>query len=102
MNIVRKYALTKIGKGDYLCPGNDAQMVYRFSRYEDGPSMGLMDWPRDREVWRVRRAPLPTDGFFDPEYAKWRDVSECHATRKEALASVFGWPEHLTDEHEKG
>lgn len=39
----RKYALRKVGKGDWLLPANDVETSGRFwrlSTYEEGPSHG--------------------------------------------------------------
>jgi hypothetical protein len=47
----RKYALTKIAKGDYLLPSNDGRTIWRLTVYEDGPSHGVEMMPRDREFW---------------------------------------------------
>lgn len=85
---MRKYALTKLGPGDYLCPGNDALTIYRFRQYEDGPCGGLMDWPRDRIVWGVEST--PADSWDGPDDSPWRNVSGPHMTRRDALAAVFG------------
>lgn len=49
----RKFALTRLAAGDYLLPSNDKTTIWRIRRYEDGPSHGLEDWPRDRQVWGV-------------------------------------------------
>lgn len=35
----RRYALTKLNKGDYLLPGNDAKSVWRISQYEEDGSL---------------------------------------------------------------
>jgi hypothetical protein len=47
----RNYSLIKIAQGDYLLPSNDGQTLWRIRRYEDGPSYGLEEWPRDRTFW---------------------------------------------------
>lgn len=87
--IERKYALTKIAAGDYLLPSNDAQTIYRIQRYTDGPSFGLMDWPRDRELWSVARwtGEVGPGCFVDtsPESERWEEVATCIATRREAV-----------------
>lgn len=53
--IERKYALSKIKAGDYLLPSNDAQIIWRLRSYEDGPSHGIEDWPRDITLWGAWR-----------------------------------------------
>jgi hypothetical protein len=49
--VTRKYALTKVEKGDYLLPSNDGRRVWRLRQYVDGPSGGITDWERDRTLW---------------------------------------------------
>lgn len=49
----RKYALTRIGPGDYLLPSNDGQTIWRIAKYEDGPSHGVEGMDRDRDFWGV-------------------------------------------------
>jgi hypothetical protein len=52
-SVERRYALRKIAAGDYLLLSNDRQTLWRLNRYQDGPSYGLEDMPRDRWFWRV-------------------------------------------------
>lgn len=90
---MRKYALTRLDKGDYLCASNDGETLYRFRTYHDGPSFGLMDWPRDRLVWSVERTEFGTflaNPTVPVNELDWRNVSGPHDTRRVALASVFG------------
>lgn len=47
----RSYRMIRLGKGDYLLPSNDAQTLWRVATYEDGPSHGVEDWPRDVRLW---------------------------------------------------
>ena len=51
----RAYSLIRIRAGDYLLPSNDGATLWRIRRYEDGPSYGLDDWPRDRLFWGAWR-----------------------------------------------
>lgn len=53
--IERKYRMTRLAAGDYLLPANDGQTLWRIAKYLDGPSQGLVDWPRDREIWGAWR-----------------------------------------------
>ena len=53
--VERKYALTRIKAGDYLLPSNDGNTIWRIAKYVEGPSTGIEDWPRDRDVWGVWR-----------------------------------------------
>jgi hypothetical protein len=50
----RKYAMSKgTGPGDWLLLSNDGKTLWRIRKYEDGPSLGLEDWPNDKEVWGI-------------------------------------------------
>jgi len=55
MTTARKYVMTRIDKGDYLLPSNDGETLWRIRQYMDGPSWGLLDWPRALS-WTDRRA----------------------------------------------
>lgn len=90
----RKYAMTKISKGDYLLPGNDGKTIYRLEQYEDGPSYGLYDWPRDKLLWAVWRwtgDPNCVDVSDSP--ARWCDywelVADVFPTRREAIGRAL-------------
>lgn len=53
----RKYRMTRVGDGDYLCLSNDGQWVWRFNRYEDGSYFGLVcDFER-RTFWHALSVP---------------------------------------------
>lgn len=50
----RKYAMSKgAGPGDWLQMSNDGKTLWRIRKYTDGPSLGLEDWPADKEVWGI-------------------------------------------------
>lgn len=92
----RFYALSKIAAGDWLMPSNDAQTLWRFTRYTDGPSLGLMDWPTDRDVWLVRRTPLPPEGEigrWELDLVPWEDVANCRTTRQACIDLALGYDE---------
>lgn len=55
----RKFALRRIKAGDYLLFSNDAKTLWRIRKYTEGPSSGLDDWPRDREVWGMWKWETP-------------------------------------------
>ena len=90
--VERKYVLTKVAAGDYLLPSNDGQTIFRLRRYEDGPSHGLEDWPRDREFWGVwkwtglvtRYGPAP-----DPDQWDWEFQEGLMDKRGEAIDAAM-------------
>lgn len=49
----RTHRMIRLGKGDYLLPSNDAQTLWRIATYEDGPSHGVVDWPKDITLWGI-------------------------------------------------
>lgn len=53
MSVDRRYAMTRLGKGDYLLPSNDGRLLYRIRR-QDEPESGD---PKSRilSVWAVWR-----------------------------------------------
>lgn len=87
----RKYALTKVDKGDYLLPSNDRATLWRIAVYVDGPSSGLTDWPKDKTLWGLWRfigRPV-TDGLTldlgDLDWGEWECVEQGFATRQDAI-----------------
>lgn len=92
MTVERKYAMTRLGAGDYLLPSNDARTVWRISRYEDGPSHGLEEWPRDMMVWGAWRYTGPGPAPSEPEHLNWgywsMETGPCD-TRAEAIQEAL-------------
>lgn len=90
----RKYALTLVRAGDYLCPSNDGATLYRFSRYEDGRLAGLVCEFDLRDFWMVQSMPMPPQGALDLDevwaWDTWHTVADSFPTRSAALAYVFG------------
>lgn len=87
--IKRKYVLSKVTKGDYLLPSNDAKTVWRIRSYVDGPSSGIEDWPKDITVWGVWRwmGELP---YVDVENVeRWQMVSGPHMKQGEAIEEAM-------------
>lgn len=85
----RRYAMTRVCAGDYVCPSNGRTLMYRFSTYTDGYAHGLEDCRFEaRTFWRVRQAPMPR--WFALDDLPWYDLSCWHATRRAALATVYG------------
>jgi hypothetical protein len=87
----RKYALTKIAVGDYLLPSNSGKTIWRIRRYEDGPSHGLEDWPRDRKVWGIWRWDKPTGvGSLDTgDWSRWEFYEGLLDTRADAIEAAL-------------
>ena len=81
----RKYAMTRLGRGDYLLPSNDAQTLWRVYAYEEdgsatyqtefipgkGPS-GPERVLRGR-FWALARRPMPEMGFLVSDLFEWDD-----------------------------
>jgi hypothetical protein len=90
--IERQYALTKIQPGDYLLPSNDAQTIWRIARYTDGPSNGLIEWSRNREVWGIWRWKGTTaiEAFVHaPTWDSWEFVCGPCDTRSRAISEAL-------------
>lgn len=92
----RKYALTKLGAGDYLCPSNDGSTVWRFQTYHDGHAFGL-DVPYEcRTFWMASsidydKARDQIDrGVEINDLEWWDDVYRHLPSRSQALETVFG------------
>jgi len=95
----RRYALTKIAPGDYMFPSNDGTILWRISRYTDGPSNGL-EIPRDREFWglwqwneRVR----PGSYIDTSSWDRW-DFCEGHLDNRRDVIDAAMRMEPLPDE----
>ena len=95
----RKYALTKLGPGDYLLPSNDAKTLWRLRSYEDGPDYGLdpSAYPRNFTRWAVWRW---TGNIHDAlaiaesvengeDYDKWDHHKDGHETRRQAVNAAL-------------
>lgn len=93
--IERRYSLVKIRAGDYVFHGNDGKTLYRVLNYVEGPSSGLMDWPRDRWVWaayKYGRPTIPNAATFREDlelHRHWHEVSYMHDTRHDAIQSAL-------------
>lgn len=99
MAIERKYQMIRLSAGDYLLPGNDGETIFRLTKYEDGPSFGLMDMAKDREFWRTMRWPKPRallkgDQYgYDPldDFDAWVGIGDGYDTRQEAIDRALRW-----------
>jgi hypothetical protein len=101
MTVERRYAFTRVDKGDYLLPSNDGKVLWRLRTYTDGPSGGL-DWPRDRTVWGIWkwRYQLGSSGAVDPDaWEQWEEWDlGMYETRAAAVESAltYGERSHAT------
>jgi hypothetical protein len=84
---VRKYAMTRIAKGDYLLPSNDAQTLWRIYTYEeDGSAIGLKG-----TFWATAKRPMPDENALTEDVLGWSDWQMWAGpfrSRKDALESV--------------
>lgn len=89
---MRKYALTKLEAGDYVCPSNDGEMLWRFCRYQDGRVCGLDVDYELRTFWSTMRAPMAAAqrSLDRDEDIQWNGWEYMLASRADALRSVFG------------
>ena len=91
----RGYRLRKISAGDWLLLGNDGRTLWRLNRYQDGPTFGLDDWPRDRWFWRTLRWPEPIssdtrlDKFDVSDLGRWHEIASMLATRGAAIEAAL-------------
>ena len=83
----RKYALTRIKAGDYLLPSNDEKTLWRIAAYEDGPSHGVEEWPRDEEFWGLWRFDSSPRAITDDDldWNRWQMIEGYFSTRREAV-----------------
>ena len=87
----RKYALIKVAAGDYLCPSNDGETLWRFHTYEDGRVAGLEVDYEVRTFWRAVYIPLakvenqPVNDLPGPWDDVWIESDWFLPTRKAAI-----------------
>lgn len=75
----RKYVLTRLTAGDYLLPGNSGKMIFRISKYDDGP-------PEMHTCWGVWEWSGPNDDLdvtWDP---RWEILRGALERREQAIA----------------
>lgn len=86
----RLYTLTKIAKGDYLLPSNDARQLWRICRYAEDDG---------RETWLVakyrhggRTMPAEGDRVSDLiEWERWETWEASLQTRAEAIKTALSF-----------
>lgn len=90
----RKYAMTRIKKGDYLLPSNDARTLFRIANYEED---GSAEWGNGRKLigtyWAVYRRPMPREGVSVGSLLEWDDDWEFwsgpHENRQQAIEEAL-------------
>lgn len=89
----RKYALRRVKAGDYIFFSNDQQTLLRVARYEDGPSHGIKDWPKDRMFWGVWKWETPIvlgqTAIELANWDRWQFFDGFNDTRQEAIDSAL-------------
>lgn len=83
----RKYAMTRLGSGDYLLPSNDGETLWRLCLYEDD----------DRKVWGLWRweGAFPTPDSLmasleTEDWTLWQFWSGPFATRNDVIVEALG------------
>jgi hypothetical protein len=92
----RRYALTKVRSGDYLCLSNDGTRLWRFTLYQDGSDLGLDVDYKLRTFWRVQYSHMSEitevqsrqGDILDPMY--WFDRQVNLPTRQAAINVMLG------------
>lgn len=74
MSIARKYAMTRLARGDYLLPSNDGRTLWRIYTYEeDGSAENYQGRVVKGTFWACARRPMPRGGAFVGELLEWSD-----------------------------
>lgn len=105
----RKYALTKITPGDYLCGANDGKTIWRFDTYFDGKAWGLADAEyEERKFWRASWRPASDlsvkiendEDYFGFLEEGWHEYAGSLDTRAEAIEVMLTFSEKVAEEAE--
>lgn len=95
----RRYALHRVGAGDYTCVSNDQRTLWRFHTYVDGHVHGLCDADgkpvayAERTFWRAVHVDRElaaacgswSDGLADPWLPPWVESDWYLPTRQAAI-----------------
>lgn len=83
----RKYAMTKLSAGDWICPSNDARWLYRFMLYDEDGSAENSDGPIVGQFWATARILMPKADhqlrIYDHVAWEWR--ADLMRSRSEAI-----------------
>jgi len=97
----RRYALVRVGKGDYLLPSHDLQTLWRIRSYlEDGSAFWVDEKGAEHEIrgtfWSVHRysgtpaQAADDDDLLDPDESdRWSAWGYGFRTRQEAVADAI-------------
>lgn len=88
----RKFVLTKLAAGDYLLPSNGGKTLWRINLYVEGPSTGIDEWERDRDVWGLwhwDKAVVPGSFVDTEDWSRWHFHSGPHMKRAEAIEEAL-------------
>lgn len=97
LSVSRKYAMTRVRKGDYLLPSNDAQTLWRIYQYEEDGSL-IHELPDRTEkpvvgwFWATAKRPMPREGAFVGDILEWDDWefwSGPHSTLHRAIEEAL-------------
>ena len=92
--VERKYAMTRIGPGDYILPDNDGATLWRIYSYEEDGSAEWMDGSKVRgtfwaaakfDTWVAMSEPLPD--FL--EWHRWQLWASTMTTRRKAIEAAL-------------
>jgi len=84
----RKYQMTRLNTGDYMCPSNDGLRLWRFTKQQGGDWYAMScDMPTP-EQWERFVAQVGTVGDID-DLLDWQEESYHYATRAEIVERAF-------------
>lgn len=96
----RKYAMTKVARGDYLLPSNDARTLWRLTEYAEDGTAEWQDsdgkWHKVTGVfWQTAkyRDPIPSGGQLPDDFLdwyRWETFDTGLLKRKYAIEAVLG------------
>jgi hypothetical protein len=93
----RRYALTRVAAGMYLCPSNDRTRLWRFYRYYEDGSLASYDQagnmigrPIVGHFWEAESCPISEGDVIDldPDFLAdlpWRTEGSLYPTRAAAV-----------------
>ena len=93
---MRRYSMTRIRDGDYLLPSNDAQTLWRITRYTEDGSAAWVDPDNGSEhpivgiFWSAAKYNGSLDRLPDDltDWEHWDHWSDMHRTRREAVVEI--------------